>query len=185
MDPITLLLIAIGLAMDAFAVSLGVGTSRQANSPRSIFRLSFHMGLFQGLMTLLGWLAGATIARYIAAIDHWIALGLLAYVGTNMIRSGLKGEKETCAADPTRGRTLVMLCVACSIDALAVGLSLAMLHVNIYSASLVIAVVALGFSLVGLLSGHRLGLSFGKSMEILGGILLNFIGLRILLSHLL
>ena len=78
-----------------------------------------------------------------------------------------------------------MLCVACSIDALAVGLSLAMLHVNIYSASLVIAVVALGFSLVGLLSGHRLGLSFGKSMEILGGILLNFIGLRILLSHLL
>jgi putative Mn2+ efflux pump MntP len=102
-----------------------------------------------------------------------------------MVRSGWKGEKEHCAADPTRGRTLVMLCVACSIDALAVGLSLAMLEVNILSASLVIAIVALAFSLVGLLSGHRLGLTFGKSMEILGGVILNAIGLRILLSHLL
>lgn len=185
MDPITLLFIAIGLAMDAFAVSLGVGTSRQADAPRPIFRLSFHMGLFQGLMTLLGWLAGSTIAQYIEAVDHWVALALLVYVGTNMVRSGWKGEKEHCAADPTRGRTLVMLCVACSIDALAVGLSLAMLEVNILSASLVIAIVALAFSLVGLLSGHRLGLTFGKSMEILGGVILNAIGLRILLSHLL
>jgi putative Mn2+ efflux pump MntP len=185
MDPFTLFLIAVGLAMDAFAVSLGVGTTRQAHSPRPIFRLSFHMGLFQGLMTLLGWLAGSTIAQFIATVDHWVALGLLAYVGTNMIRSGWRGEKEACAADPTRGRTLVMLCVACSIDAMAVGLSLAMLHVNILAASVVIASVALGFSLVGLLSGHRLGLSFGKSMEILGGLILNGIGIRIVLAHLL
>ncbi len=184
MDQITLFLIAIGLAMDAFAVSLGVGTSRRANSARPVFRLSFHMGLFQGLMTLLGWLAGSSIARFIASVDHWVALGLLMYVGINMIRSGLKGEKEVCIVDPTRGRTLVMLCVACSIDALAVGLSLAMLQVNIAIASLVIAGVALGFSLAGLLAGHRLGLTFGKSMEILGGLILNGIGIRILISHL-
>ncbi len=185
MDPITLLLIAIGLAMDAFAVSLGIGTTGQANAPRPVFRLSFHMGVFQGLMTLLGWLAGSSIARFIAAVDHWIALGLLAYVGMNMIRSGIKGEKEDCCDDPTRGRTLVILCVACSIDALAVGLSLAMLHVNILSSSLVIAVVALGFSLVGMLAGNRLGVSFGKRMEILGGLILLGIGIRILISHLL
>ncbi len=184
MDIFTLLLIAVGLAMDAFAVSLGVGTSGQANSPRPIFRLSFHMGVFQGLMTFGGWLAGTSVQWLISSFDHWIAMGLLGYVGVNMIRSGIKGDKEECCDDPTRGRTLVMLCTACSIDALAVGLSLAMLRTNILSASLVIAVVALGFSLVGLLAGHRLGLTFGRRMEILGGMILLGIGVRIVITHL-
>ena len=184
MDLLTLLVVAVGLAMDALAVSLGVGTTRQANTPRPIFRLSFHMGFFQGLMTLLGWAAGASIAHFIAAWDHWLAMGLLAYVGGNMLRSGLKGEQEHCCNDPTRGRTLIMLCVACSIDALAVGLSLALLQTDILSASLVIAVVASGFSLFGLLAGHRLGVRFGQRMEMVGGLLLMGIGVRILLSHL-
>jgi putative Mn2+ efflux pump MntP len=89
MDFISNLIVALGLAMDAFAVSLGVGTSRIACDRRSMFRLAFHFGLFQGLMTFLGWLAGSTIARWISAFDHWIAFLLLALVGVNMIRSGL------------------------------------------------------------------------------------------------
>jgi putative Mn2+ efflux pump MntP len=87
-----ILLIAVGMAMDAFAVSLGIGTTRQVSLPRPIFRLSFHFGLFQFFMPILGWLAGITIASLIAHIDHWIALGLLAFVGGRMIRSGLDPE---------------------------------------------------------------------------------------------
>ncbi len=178
------LLVAVGLAMDAFAVSLGIGTTGVAKQPRPIFRLSFHMGLFQGLMTFLGWLAGSTVAGLISAFDHWIALGLLAFVGTRMIRSGLHPEAETQKNDPSRGGSLMMICVATSIDAMAVGLSLAMLKIEILSPSLTIGVVTLGLSLLGLLAGNQLGEKFGQRMEILGGIILNGIGLRILITHL-
>jgi putative Mn2+ efflux pump MntP len=185
LDFLTTFFIAIGLAMDCFAVSLGIGTSRTANAVRPIFRLSFHFGLFQGLMTLLGWLAGSTIAGMIASFDHWVAFVLLAWVGIRMIREGLGSDKEIERIDPSRGRTLVILSIATSIDALAVGLSMAMLNVDIVSASLVIGFVTLAVSLTGLLIGHQLGVHFGKRMEILGGVILNGIGLRVLLSHLL
>jgi manganese efflux pump family protein len=178
------MLVAVGLAMDAFAVSLGIGTSGIANSPRPIFRLSFHMGLFQGLMTFLGWLAGSTIATLISAVDHWIAMGLLAFVGTRMIRSGLNPEIESQRDDPSRGSSLMMICIATSIDAMAVGLSLAMVKVEIISPSITIAVVTLALSLFGLLMGNQLGTRFGKRMEVLGGVILNAIGLRILYTHL-
>jgi putative Mn2+ efflux pump MntP len=178
-----LIIIAIGLAMDAFAVSLGIGTTQQAQRPRPILRLSFHMGIFQGLMTLVGWLAGSSIIHWIAGLDHWVAFALLAYVGSNMIRSSQRGAEANCRSDPSRGRTLIVLCLACSLDALAVGLSLAMLQVDILTASLTIAVVSLGFSLIGLLAGHQLGVKFGRRMEILGGLILIGIGLRILISH--
>lgn len=185
MDFATSMLVAVGLAMDAFAVSLGIGTTPTARLRRPVFRLSFHFGLFQGGMTLLGWLAGSTIASLIASVDHWIALGLLVYVGIQMIREGLSPcEEEDCLNDPSRGRTLVMLCVATSLDAMAVGLSLAMLKVNIYTTSLLIAVVTLGLSLAGLKGGQKLGQRFGKRMEILGGVILIGIGLRILFTHL-
>jgi len=184
MNPFEILLVAVGLAMDAFAVSLGVGTSGQARTARSILRLSFHLGLFQGMMTLLGWLAGVSIARYISGLDHWVALALIAYVGGNMIRSGLSQEVEFQRDNPTKGRTLVMLSVATSIDALAVGLSLGMIDVNIVGASLVIACVTLGFSLAGMLAGMQLGIKFGKRMEMLGGLILIGIGLNILITHL-
>lgn len=178
------LLIAVGLAMDAFAVSLGIGTSGAANKPRPVFRVSFHMGFFQGLMTFLGWLAGSTIATLISAFDHWIALGLLAFVGIRMIRSGLQDGEEIQKSDPSRGSTLIVICIATSIDAMAVGLSLAMLNVEILSPSLIVGVVTLILSLVGLLAGNQLGKKFGKRMEVLGGLILNGIGIRILLTHL-
>jgi manganese efflux pump family protein len=184
MNPFGVLLVAVGLAMDAFAVSLGVGTSGQARTARPILRLSFHLGLFQGMMTLLGWLAGATIARYISGIDHWVALALLVYVGGSMIRSGLSQDVEVQRDNPTKGKTLVMLSVATSIDALAVGLSLGMIDVNVVGASLVIACVTLGFSLAGMLAGMQLGVKFGKRMEVLGGLILIGIGLNILITHL-
>ena len=182
---IPLVIIAIGLAMDAFTVSLGIGTTRQTHTSRPIFRLSFHMGVFQGLMTLAGWLAGSSIVHWIAGLDHWVAFVLLAYVGAKMIHSGIYGTEADCHTDPSRGRTLIVLCLACSLDALAVGLSLAMLQVKILSASLIIALVSFGFSLVGLLAGHELGVKFGKRMEIVGGLILIGIGLRILSTHLL
>ncbi len=183
-EQITTLMIALGLAMDAFAVSLGIGTAGQANSRRAKFRLSFHFGVFQAGMTLLGWLAGSTIALFISGIDHWIALALLAYVGVNMIRSGLDKDGESYCSDPSRGRTLLMLCVATSLDAMAVGLSFALIHAQVLVPSLVIGVVTSGLSLFGLLAGCRLGEVFGKRMEILGGLLLIGIGLRIVFTHL-
>ncbi len=180
-----LFLIAIGLAMDCFAVSLGVGTAGTAVGLRPTFRLFFHFGIFQAGMTLLGWLAGKTIVGYIASIDHWVAFGLLLFVGGRMIRSGLRKEGEAPAIpDPSRGLTLVMLSVATSIDALAVGLSLALLAVNVFWAALVIGLVSALLSLLGLLLGNQLGMRFGKSMEIVGGIILIGIGVRVLITHL-
>ncbi len=183
MDFLTNLVVAIGLAMDAFAVSLGVGTSRLAADKRSIFRLSFHFGLFQGLMTFLGWLAGTTISRWISAFDHWIALILLALVGVNMIRSGLNSESKSYSQNPSKGSFLVLLSVATSIDAMAVGLSLAMIDTPILQPVLTIALVTVGLSLFGLHMGNKLGERFGKRMEIIGGLILIGIGLRILITH--
>jgi putative Mn2+ efflux pump MntP len=179
-----ILLIAVGLAMDAFAVSLAAGASGKITSPRPIFRLSFHFGLFQFLMPILGWLLGSQIAHLIEAFDHWIAFGLLALVGSRMIRGGLDPRPQAAGIDHSRGWTLIMLCVATSIDALAIGLSLAMLQVAIWYPSAVIGLVTASLSLVGLGLGYRLGVRFGKRMEILGGVILIIIGIRILAEHL-
>ena len=123
----TSLLIAIGLAMDAFAVSIGAGTGGLVTDLRSKLRLAFHFGLFQAGMAALGWLAGSTIQHWIVNIDHWVAFGLLTYVGVNMIRSGLGKADEENRRNPSKGATMVCLSVATSIDALAVGISLAMM----------------------------------------------------------
>ena len=184
MGLLEILLIAVGLALDAFAVSVVAGTTRLARAPRSIFRLSFHFGLFQFLMPVLGWYCGSTVAHLISAWDHWVALGLLSLVGGRMIRSGLERNMDSFSSDPSRGLTMVMLSVATSIDALAVGLSLAMLRVNVWYPAAVIGLVTAGLSVTGLLAGERLGVRFGKRMEVLGGIILILIGLRIVVSHL-
>jgi putative Mn2+ efflux pump MntP len=183
MEFLTLTFIAIGLAMDAFTVSLGIGTAQQANDHRSKFRLAFHFGIFQMGMTILGWFAGSTIAGYIQAVDHWIAMALLGYVGGNMIRSGLNPDVETHHTNPSKGKLLVILSVATSIDAFAVGLSMAMLNAPWLVPSILIGVITLGLSSFGLLAGDRLGKKFGKRMEIIGGLILIGIGIRVLITH--
>ena len=180
-----ILLIAFGLAMDAFAVCLGVGTTQHIKGPRPVFRLAFHFGLFQALMPILGWLVGSTINQWIAPFDHWIVFALLAFVGIRMIRSGLQDEDEAETIDPSRGATLIMLSVATSIDAFAVGLSLAVLGVSIILPSIIIGLVAGGMSLLGIFLGGRLGKTFGKRMEVVGGVILIVIGARVVISHLL
>ncbi|MCL4489977.1 MAG: manganese efflux pump MntP family protein [Chloroflexi bacterium] len=180
-----ILLISVGLAMDAFAIAIGIGSAGRARGPGPVFRLSFHFGLFQFLMPILGWLAGSTFAEFISSIDHWVAFALLAFVGGHMIRSGLDPNGQVGAKDPTRGRSLVMLSVATSIDAFAIGLGLAMLQVSIILPSLIIGIVAAVFTLVGLEIGNRLGEVFGKRMELIGGLILIVMGIRVLISHML
>ena len=171
--------------MDAFAVSLVAGTLKTIRGPRAHFRLAFHFGLFQFFMPLIGWYAGVKIVDLISAIDHWIAFGLLAFVGGRMIISGFSRQKEAFNGDPSRGYTLIALSVATSIDALAIGLSLGVVRLSIWYPALVIGLVAAAFSLVGIRLGRKLGAAFGKRMEMVGGLILIAIGLRILFSHLL
>jgi manganese efflux pump family protein len=184
MNPIEVLLIALSMAMDAFAVCLGAGTTGVADGPRPKFRLAFHFGLFQFLMPLLGWFAGTTIERYIQAYDHWIAFALLAFVGGRMIWAGFHPAGEEKKTDPSRGWTMVLLSIAVSIDALAVGLSLGVVGVFVWYPAIVIGVVTGILSLVGLQIGDRLGKKFGKVMEIIGGLVLIGIGIRIVVMHL-
>lgn len=184
MDISSILLIALALAMDVFAVSLGVGTSCYGTSWRCRLRLAYHFGLFQGGMTYLGWLAGTQIAIWISSFDHWVAFVLLAFVGARMLKSGFSANEESHPVDPPRGMTLILLSLATSLDALAVGFSLAFLKGNILVASLIIGGVSLVLSLAGTAFGRSLGSRFGKRMEIAGGLLLIAIGVRIVITHL-
>jgi putative Mn2+ efflux pump MntP len=182
-----IVLIAIALAMDAFTVAMAVGLHLSSNgviSPRQYFRLGFHFGLFQFMMPILGWLAGTTVRDYIEAFDHWIAFILLSYIGIKMIREGRRPEKYS-RPDPTKGMSLVILSVATSIDALAMGLSMALLGVGIIYPSVIIGVVALVFTLVGLAIGRSIGLRWRAGVTLIGGLILIGIGLKILLDHLL
>ena len=185
MNLVTLLGIAIGLAMDAFAVSIGVGLTADAVGLRKTLRLAWHFGLFQALMPIIGWLAGLSVERWISGVDHWVAFGLLTAIGGRMIYEALHGDDEKRAErDPTRGASLVVLSVATSIDALAVGLSLALLGVEIWYPAVVIGAVAFAFTAVGIHLGRRFGALLGRRMEIAGGVVLIAIGIRILVEHL-
>ncbi|NCC94956.1 MAG: manganese efflux pump [Opitutae bacterium] len=176
--------VAVALAMDAFAVALAAGVVLRPLCFRPCFRLAFHFGLFQALMPVIGWLAGLTVQGFVAAWSHWIAFCLLVWVGGHMIHEALGGAEATRATDPSRGMTMVALAVATSIDALAVGLSLAMLDVVVWLPALVIGLVACAFTVVGLLIGARTGARWGRRVEVAGGAILIAIGLKILLSAL-
>jgi len=187
MSLLVILGIAIGLAMDAFAVSIATSISLGRVTGRQLFRFSWHFGLFQAVMPFLGWLAGQSFAVYIMAWDHWVAFALLMCVGGKAIYAALRmedPENPIKRGDPTRGMSLVIFSVATSIDALAVGLSFAMLEVTIWYPCIVIGIVAAAFTLVGMLLGGKLGIRFGKRIEVLGGLILVGIGLKILIQHL-
>ena len=184
MQFITVLFLSLGLAMDAFAVSLGIGTAGEIQSLRGKLRLSAHFGIFQSGMTALGWVVGETIVNYIKGYDHWIALILLGYVGINLIRAGFKKDGQAFKQDPSTGRTLVLLSFATSIDAFAVGLSIIFLKIPIFLTIMAIGGVAFLLSIIGLIAGSRLGETFGKRMEIFGGLILIGIGVRVVITHL-
>jgi manganese efflux pump family protein len=186
MGSLSLLALAVALAMDAFAVAIVTGLTLNPMTRRHVFRLSFHFGLFQALMPTIGWLVGAAVYRYISAFDHWVAFGLLAFVGGKMLwEAGHddKGESPR-TIDPTAGWSLVVLSVATSIDALAVGLSLAMIGSTIVVPAVVIGVVASGFTGAGMVLGRRIGALWGKRVEVVGGLILVGIGVKIVVEHL-
>jgi len=177
--------IAIGLSMDAFAVAIAASIALHPVTRRQVFRFGFHFGLFQALMPVLGWLLGSTVVRWVAAFDHWIAFGLLAYVGGKAIVEALRrGDEKKAAADPTRGWSLVIFSIATSIDAFAVGLSFACLGVSVWYPSVVIGLTTGSLTTLGMLIGARLGARLGKRMEIAGGLVLIAIGTKILVDHL-
>lgn len=180
----TVLGIALGLAMDAFAVSIASGLKLGHASPCQVFRLSFHFGLFQFLMPVIGWHLGKQVAGFIDRFDHWIAWGLLTVIGGRMLWEAGGQQERGPQADPTRGLSLVTLSVATSIDALAAGIGLALLHESIWMASATIGVVTAALCAVGMRFGSRLGGRWGRRAEVLGGCVLILIGLRIALTHL-
>lgn len=183
MDFLSLVLIAVGLAMDAFAVSICKGLAMKRPGPKAIIVVGLWFGFFQALMPLIGYCLGSSFYDYISDYDHWVAFILLAAIGLNMIREALSGEEE--GVDGSIGfRTMLVLAVATSIDALAVGISLAMTGDDIVSSALLIGIVTFLISAVGVKIGSVFGDRFGQKAELVGGVILIIIGLRILLEHL-
>jgi len=193
LDPYVLAGIAVALAMDAFAVSISISALLKDVQPRQTFRLSFHFGLFQALMPVLGWYTGNLVGQWFLAYDHWIAFFILWAIGGKIVYQSVFAveepeeegvTKEEKKKDPTRGFSLIMLSVATSIDAYAVGLSFAFIGVSIWFPSFWIGITAGFLTLLGMQLGSYVGKRFGKSMEIIGAILLFIIGVKILFDHL-
>jgi len=183
-DLIWLLLIAISLSIDCFAVAISISISLRTPTPLQIFRVALFFGVFQALMAVIGWLIGQTIIGLIEAYDHWVAFGLLVFIGLRMLWEAFKSKvSEKNEVGMTKGFILLGLAIATSIDALAVGLTFSLLEVNIALASSVIGITAVLATVIGFALGKRVGKLFGKRAEAIGGIVLIAIGLRILLTH--
>ncbi|MDD5557402.1 MAG: manganese efflux pump MntP family protein [bacterium] len=172
--------------MDVFAVSIAIALSLGEPSRRRTLRIALHFGLFQFFMPIAGWLAGRGLAASIERIDHWLAFALLLIVGGRMLYdSAVIGRADGAArCDPTRGGTLILLSLATSIDAFAVGLSLSFISAAIVSPAIVIGAVAFALSVAGMELAPRAGRVVGKEAEIAGGVILILIGIWILVSHL-
>jgi putative Mn2+ efflux pump MntP len=183
---ISLLAVACALAMDAFAVAVVTGLTLDTMTRRHVFRLAFHFGLAQALMPAFGWLVGHVLHEFVADVDHWIAFALLALVGGRMLWGAVFEQDDAGLApkDPTTGWSLVALSVATSVDALAVGLSLGMLGASILAPAVVIGVVAAAFTVTGMMLGRRVGTVWGARVEVIGGLILIAIGIRIVVEHL-
>ena len=178
---VELLLIAVGLSMDAFAVSICKGLSLKKLKVRHAALVGLYFGGFQALMPMIGWALGYRFERVIASVDHWVAFFLLAVIGVSMIRESRESEELN---DDLSFRTMVILAVATSIDALAVGITFAFLRVRILPAAGLIGVTTFLLSALGVYIGHVFGLKYKAKAELAGGIILILIGLKILLEHL-
>jgi putative Mn2+ efflux pump MntP len=185
LDILSILLIALALSADCFAVALSGSIHVKTGSFTPILRTAVTFGVFQAVMPALGWLAGRTVLNFISGYDHWVAFILLALVGGRMIWESFRPAGSRKRIDISKGFLLVALAVATSIDALAVGLTFAFLKVNIAVACSIIGVVAFGVTIAGFTLGKKVTIWLGKYAEAIGGIILIAIGLRVLLTHIL
>ncbi len=183
MSYITIFFIAVGLGVDAFSVAIGIGAKNNNKSWGPVLRLASAFGIFQFAMPIAGWLAGWTVVEIIAAFDHWIAFVLLALIGGKMIWEGFKKERDEEKTDQTRGWPLLVLSIATSIDALAVGFSFSLLKMEIIIPALMIGVTCFTMTVTGMCFGKILAKIFGKKVEIFGGLVLIAIGVKILIDH--
>lgn len=185
MDLITIIFIALGLSMDAFSVSITSGFTIKKLKIKYALKISVFFGLFQAFMPVIGYLTGLTLIDFISGFDHWIAFGLLGFVGGKMIYDSIKIDEDRKQIDPLNIYVLLLLSIATSVDALAVGLSFAFLRVLIITPVVLIGVVTFILSFIGVIIGDKIGNFFKKKVELIGGLVLIGIGLRILLEHLL
>ena len=183
MGALEVVLIAIGLAMDAFAVSICKGLSMKKMSWKKAIIVGGYFGIFQGLMPVIGYFLGTTFESLVTKIDHWIAFGLLVFIGVNMLKEAFSKDSENCN-DNVDFKTMVVLAIATSIDALAVGITFAFLKTNIVLASILIAIITFVVCIIGVKIGNKFGDKYERKAETVGGLILIFMGIKILLEHL-
>ena len=183
MGGLEILLISIGLAMDAFAVSICKGLSLKTMSWKKAIIVGLYFGVFQALMPLIGYFLGSTFESVVTKVDHWIAFILLGIIGINMLKEAF-GKDEENQNDKVDFKTMIMLAIATSIDALAVGITFAFLKVNIAIATTMIGIVTFAICVIGVKIGNKFGDKYERKAEVVGGIILIFMGIKILLEHL-
>ena len=175
-------LIALGLAMDAFSVAICKGLSMKKLEIKKAVIIGLYFGIFQGIMPVLGFLLGGTVAETIEKYDHWIAFVLLAIIGINMIREAFDEDEEV--TDKVDFKSMIWLAIATSIDALTVGVTFSFLNVNIWFAALLIAIITCILSILGVMIGNKFGCKYKSKAEVAGGIVLILMGIKILIEHL-
>lgn len=183
MDFFEIILIGFGLAMDAFAVSICKGLSMKKIKWKNAIIIAIYFGLFQAIMPVIGFFLGSTFSKFIQKMDHWIAFVLLSAIGVNMIKESNDDEGEN-RNDRADFKTMIVLAIATSIDALAVGITFAFFEVNLWLASLIIGVITFCLSFIGVVIGNKFGDKFQNKAELAGGFILIVIGLKILIEHL-
>jgi len=184
MSYIEIILIAVGLSMDAFAVSITLGLSVQKLTLKHYLLPGIYFGIFQALMPLIGYFAGTLFAEKIQEFDHWVAFGLLAIIGGNMIRESFSKDEEKSDTDKFTFISLLLLAIATSIDALAVGVTFSLFKINIYAAIAIIGLITFCISIFGVKIGNLFGMKFKSKAELVGGIVLVALGIKILIEHL-
>ena len=177
MGVLEILLIAIGLAMDAFAVSVCKGLSMKKMSWKKAIIVGLYFGIFQALMPVIGYFLGTTFESLVTQIDHWIAFGLLIFIGLNMLKEAFSKDSENCN-DKVDVKTMFILAIATSIDALAVGITFAFLNVNLLLAILIIGITTFAISVIGVKIGNKFGDKYERKAEVVGGLILIFIGIK-------
>lgn len=183
MGIVEIIIIGLGLAMDAFAVSVCKGLSMKTMNWKNATIIALYFGIFQAIMPMIGYFLGSAFTGFVESIDHWIAFILLAIIGGNMIKESTDDELEK-RNDNVDFKTMIVLAIATSIDALAIGITFAFFKVNILLSVLVIGMITFILSMIGVILGNKFGDKFQNKAEFTGGIILIIIGLKILLEHL-